>query len=240
MLWMDSIRYAGRKYGDYFIERPVGEGRYGICFLARSSSASQVIIKRFKPAATKRNQERIVTEAVVLSQINHIAIPKLLGVVHERNFYGFVLEKKPGNTVESLIFKQKHCFTHSEIFEIVSQLIDIISYLHDKDIVHGDIRPPNVLIDAGTVYLIDFGLSSRGDFGHCTYEIDFSYLGDFFLYLLYSSYKPKKGKRHTWYNELDLSPEQKMFLKKLLRLEQPYNSIKLVKKDFSQAFGYNK
>ncbi len=240
MLWLHHIKHSGRKYGDYVIEKDVGEGRYGICFLAHSNCGARVIIKRFKPASIKGNKERIAMEAVALSQISHIAVPKLLGVVHEKDFYGFVLEKKPGDTVESLLFKQKHRFTHSEIFKIISQLIDIISYLHNKGIIHGDIRLPNVLIDNGVVYLIDFGLSRRGDFVRCTYGIDFSYLGDFFLYLLYSSHKPKKGKRLAWYNELDLSPEQKMFLKKLLRLEEPYICIEEVKNDFIQSFGYNK
>lgn len=240
MLWINHIRNVGKIYADYFIKKVVGEGRYGICFLAYSGCGTQVIIKRFKPASIKGNEERIAMEAVVLSQISHRAIPKLLGVIHEKDFYGFVLEKKPGDTVESLLFRQKHRFTHSEIFKIITQLIDILSYLHGKGITHGDIRPPNVLLDHGFVYLIDFGLSRRGDFIRCPYGIDFSYLGDFFLYLLYSSHKSRKGKRLAWYNELDLSLEQKMFLKKLLRLEEPYSCIEEVKKDFIQSFGHNK
>jgi serine/threonine-protein kinase len=68
------------------------------------------------------------------------------------------------------------------------------------------------------------------------YDIDFSYLGDFLLYLLYSTYTAQKKKRLPWYQELPLSPEQKTFLKKLLRLENSYESIDEVKKDFIEAF----
>ena len=231
------MRYSGRKFGDYVIEKAIGEGRYGICLLAHSSSGSQVIIKCFKSASIKKNKERAVKEAVVLSQINHIAVPKMLGIVQEKNFYGFILEKKPGDTVESLIFKKKHRFSNSEIFDILSQLIDIISYLHNKGLIHGDIRPPNVLIDNGIVYLIDFGLSSCSNLDRCTYGLDFSYLGDFILYLFYSTYKFQGGKRLAWYDELDLSFEQERFLKKLLCLEEPYSRIEMVKKDFNKAFG---
>jgi len=236
MLWMNHLIYSGREFGGYTIEKAAGEGRYGICFYAHSGCGSRVIIKRFRPSFIKRDEERTAVEAVLLSQIDHHAVPKLLGIVNEKGFYGFILEEKPGDNVESMLFKQKHQFFRKEIFKTVSQLIDIIWYLHDKGIIHGDIRPPNVLIDNGVVYLIDFGLSRWVDYNRHTFDIDFSYLGDFLLYLLYSSFEPKKCKKLAWYNELELLPEQKMLLKKLLRLEKPYENIGEVKDDFYRAF----
>jgi len=70
-----------------------------------------------------------------------------------------VLEQKPGFTVETMLFKQKYIFKKSEIFNIGSQLIAIIKYLHEKEIVHRDLRIPNVLINNNKVSLVDFGLA---------------------------------------------------------------------------------
>jgi len=236
MLWLNHIKYSGRQYGAYIIEKAVGEGRYGICFRAHSNCGLQVIIKRFKPTLIKKYVEKNTAEAVILSQVNNTAIPKFLGVINEKDFYGYIFEQKPGDTVQALLFKQKHHFTREEIYRTVSQLIDIMCYLHDKGIIHGDIRPPNVLINDDTIYLIDFGLSRRVSFTHGTYSVDFSYLGDFLLYLLYSSYKPQKWRKRAWYDELDLSPAQKMFIKRLLQLEEPFVNVEEVKDDFRRAF----
>ncbi|MDD3229695.1 MAG: protein kinase family protein [Oscillospiraceae bacterium] len=237
MLWLNHLRFSGRKFGSYTIEKVAGEGRYGICLNAYSNRGARVIIKWFKSSSIKRDKKRTAVEADILSKIDHFSIPKLLGVINEKGGYGLILEEKPGDTVESMLFKHRHQFSRKEIFRIVSQLVDIIWYLHDKGIIHGDIRPPNVIINNGAVYLIDFGLSRRVDYDKNTFDIDFSYLGEFLLYLLYSSFKSKKYKKFAWYNELYLLPKQKILLKRLLRLEKPYENIREVADDFHQAFG---
>ncbi|WP_312942145.1 protein kinase family protein [Oscillibacter sp.] len=237
MLWINHFRYSGRKFGGYTIEKVAGEGRYGICLNAHSDCGSRVVIKRFKSAFIKRDNERTSVEADLLSKIDHYSIPKLLGVINENGFYGLILEEKQGDTVESKLFKHRYQFSNKEIFEIVSQLVNIIWYLHGKGIIHGDIRPPNVIINNGVIYLIDFGLSRWVDYNRYTFDIDFSYLGDFILHLLYSSFEPKKYKKLAWYNELDILPEQKLLLKRLLRLEEPYENIREVSADFYRVFG---
>nr|WP_320025418.1 protein kinase [uncultured Acetobacterium sp.] len=173
----------------------------------------------------------------MLSQLNDNRVPELLGIINEKNFYGFVLEYKPGNTVKDLLFKQNYKFSNEEIFNIGCQLINIIKYLHINHIVHHDIRTPNVLIDQETVYLVDFGLARWADPNQYPFDLDFSYLGDFLLYLFYSSYDTvKKHKQLPWFVELDLAPEQKLFLKRLLRLEETYKTIDDIETDFVRLF----
>lgn len=238
MLFLNSIKYRGKQYGKYTIIKPVGEGRYGMCFLAHSNEGTPVIIKRFKPNFLKKNKEKNAYEAVILSQINHIAIPKFLGVINEKCFYGFVLELKQGITIEAMLFKYKYSFSDIEIYSIGIQLIAVIKYLHQNGIIHRDIRIPNVILDNSKIYLVDLGLARWTDDKRYSFDIDFSYLGDFLLYLIYSSYKRKgKYKNKPWSEELSLSYEQKVFLKRLLMLENPYKNIAEVEIDFLKAFG---
>ncbi len=194
--------YIGKQYGGYTLLKLIGEGRYGVCFLAESHNGTQVVIKRFKPSIFKKNKDKNMYEAVILSQLSHQAIPELLGVINENDFYGFVLEKKRGDTVQSLLFEKKYRFTKQEIYFIGYQLIDIIQYLHSHGVVHRDIRIPNVLVDNGIVYLVDFGLARWADNARYKYEIDFSYLGDFLLYLLYSTFSKQTKRNLPWYEEL--------------------------------------
>jgi serine/threonine-protein kinase len=84
---------------------------------------------------------------------------------------------------------------------------------------------------------VDFGLARWADPNQYPFDLDFSYLGDFLLYLFYSSYDTvKKHKQLPWFVELDLAAEQKLFLKRLLRLEEIYYSIDDIETDFVRLF----
>ncbi len=235
MIFGNLNQYRGKPIGDYIIIQGIGEGRYGVCFLAEIDG-ERVVLKRFKPHPFQRNSEKNFYETQILSQLCHPGIPKLLAVINERDFYGLVLEKKDGAPIETMLFKQRHVFTGHEIFNIGRQLIEIIQYLHTQGIVHRDIRIPNVLIDGDTVSLVDFGLARWEDDKRYTRDIDFSYLGDLLLYLLYSSYRKTKRKSRPWYEELSLTSQQQLFLKRLLKLEKPFQEIDQVFDDFNSVF----
>ena len=244
-MWLyKTIKYAGKQVGRYTIEKPIGEGRYGLCFLAKSDMGEKVAIKKFKPSIFRKNSEKNVYEAVILSKLKDRRIPELLGVINEKGFYGFILEFKNGITVKDMLFKEEYKFSNEEFFNIGIKLIKIIRCLHKNGVVHRDIRIPNVLIDNGDVYLIDFGLARWADNNQYLYNLDFSYLGDFLLYILYSSFQTKeKHKKLPWYKELPLTSEQELFLKKLLGLELAYENIDEIETDFRKVFncegGYN-
>lgn len=237
LLAFNSKKYCGKQFGEYTIIRPVGEGRYGRCYLASSITGSPVIIKHFKQKIHKKNKEKNEFEAIILSQLRHDKIPKLLGIIHQKNFFGFVLELKQGDTIEFMLFKQKHIFNEIEIYHIGIQLISVIKYLHYNGVVHRDIRCANVLYDGSNISLVDFGLARWADCKQYKPDIDFSYLGDLLLYLLYSSFDKHKNHHNLpWHEELSISNGQKLFLKKLLRLEPPYKNISEVEYAFISFF----
>ena len=177
-------KYEGRHFGKYIIEKSIGEGRYGLCFLARSDIGEHVVIKKFKPKIFKKHSETSIYEALILSKLKDKRIPEFLGVINEKGFYGFVLEFKHGYTVKELLFKYKHKFNMEEFFNIGIRLIKIIKYIHINGVVHRDIRIPNVLIDKEEVYLIDFGLARWADDERYSYDLDFSYLYFTLTYLV--------------------------------------------------------
>ncbi len=242
MWFKNSKKYSGKKIDSYTIDSLIGEGRYGVCFLASLDIGQKVVIKKFRSTFFNKNSnsKKGMYEAVILSKLKDHRIPEFLGVINQKDFYGFVLEYKDGCTVKELLFKHKYQFSGEEYFNIGIQLIRIIKYLHENGIVHRDIRIPNILINNGEVYLIDFGLARFADNSRYLYDLDFSYLGDFLLYLLYSSFQEQKKilsyKKIPWYKELLLTAEQELFLKKLLGLELVYENIYDIEKDFTNAF----
>lgn len=233
-------RYIGRSFQGYKLEKSLGQGRYGSCFAARSAGGRLVVLKRLHNPMKKKNTGKNHFEPVILSMLRHPAVPELLGIVNEGRSYFFVLEYMPGISIKQLLFSRRHPFTYEEIHQIMVQLLDLIAYLHHKDIVHRDIRISNVLWDPDQqrLSLVDFGLARFAHQEHALFQSDFSYLGDFFLYLLYALYPVSKGSggKQPWYRQLPLSAGQMEFLKRLLGLSPPYSQICSIRQDFLKSF----
>ncbi|WP_062106389.1 protein kinase family protein [Bacillus niameyensis] len=232
----NANKWIGKKYGEYKIVRLLGEGRFGIGYLAVTDQGEKVVIKRFKTRPFKKNKDKNAYEAIILSQLENQAIPKLLGVISDKDLYAFILEYKPGHTVENMIFIQKYKFQQREIYDIGCQLISIMKYLHREGVVHRDIRIPNILISDSKVSLVDFGLARWYDGQNYLYDQDFSYLGDFLIYLHYTTFVKQQRKSLPWYRELELTDRQIHLYKRMLRLEEPFSSIDELERNFKFAF----
>ncbi|MFT8313262.1 MAG: protein kinase [Clostridium sp.] len=215
----------------YKVIRLIGEGRFGICYLV-DLDGKQYVLKEIKPKVIKKNDKKVIFEQEILSSIDNPAIPKIVDTVKNDNIYAYILEYKSGKTIEHTIFGDKHRFTKCEIYKVGIKLIDIIKYIHERNIVHRDIRIPNVIVDKDSVYLVDFGLARLIDNKkYAPYE-DFLYFGHLLLHLYYSSFTKTNKKSKPWYEELELSSIELKFLKKLLGLDEEYERIYEIEKDF--------
>lgn len=227
------IRFK-RKIEDYTVMSKLGRGRYGVCYLAQDIHNCPKVLKRFYPRRWKKNRKKNHFEAVILSSVQHPAIPQFLGVINNRKGYFFVLEYKPGATLENLLFHQRKQFSHDDIYRIGSQLLNILSFLHSQNIVHRDVSITNVMDDGSQISLIDFGLARFADGDRIRFDMDYSCFGNLLLYLLYSGFQGKS--RRPWYLELPLSANQKEYLKKLMGLEPPFESCEEILTQFDACF----
>jgi serine/threonine-protein kinase len=235
-LFDTDIKYSpGQFFEDFKIVKIVGEGMYGICYLI-TDDKNLYILKQLKKKMYEENTIKVHYEEEILKALKHEAIPRYIRKIENGHFTGYVLEYKRGTTFETMIFNQRHMFTRKEIHYIGKQLIDILSYLHGKGVVHRDIRVPNTLFNANHIYLVDFGLARWIDNKKYKADIDFSYFGDFLIHLYYTSFidKPKKSK--PWYEELVLSSKELLFLKKLMGIEKRFESINEVEVGFEEIF----
>jgi serine/threonine-protein kinase len=231
-----NIKYSPGQYvEDLKIVEVMGEGRYGICYLIADGKDLR-ILKQLKGKMHHENPLNIHYEEEILKSLKHEEIPKFIRKIEDRNLTGYVLEYKQGITLESMIFNQRHVFTRGEIYFIGKRLINILSYLHEKGIVHRDIRVPNVLFNGKDIYLVDFGSARWIDNKRYKADIDYSYLGDFLIHLYYTSLIDVSKEDKPWYEELVLSPKELIFLKKLMGIERRYKNINEIIKDFEEIF----
>lgn len=210
----------------YTIQKLLGEGRYGIVYLAEDKNKNKYVVKQLKKKMIKKSENKLFYEEMTLKKLQHPYFPKFISRFKDKDREGYILEYIEGVVFEDILRKESYQFNREEIYEVCGQLLDIVEILHSYNIVHGDIRLPNIIRrDNKELTLIDFGLARIIDNDHYTKELDYWYIGDFLIHLYYTTYQKVSRIDKPWFKELDLRPEEKLFLKRLMGIEKPYENI---------------
>ena len=234
--------------GRYEIIDVLGMGSYGITYVANDIvQQKKVVVKQLRKTKQRTSQglKSYHYEAKLLSQLNHPQIPSLYEAIETDEGCFLVMELIQGKTFEDLIFEEKCVYTEEQALNILLNILDVVSAIHEQGIVHRDLRIPNIIDVNGTIYVIDFGLARfLGDHEETSTLIeeqqfmrqtsaasDIYALGHFLLFLLYSGYEPTEKQERSWEQELSLSTPIKTIIQKMLRADESYESIKSLQKD---------
>lgn len=174
----------------------------------------------------EETREKLFYEERILQSLNSSNFPKFISKFRDEFREGYQLEYIEGRVFEDLLIKEGYTFGKADIYKIGGQLLELIEILHHNNIVHQDIRPPNIILKANNeLALIDFGLARFIDNNKYTKDIDYWFLGDFLIHLYYSTYIVSDLPDRPWFEELDLNIEEKIFLKKLMGIEGSYQNM---------------
>lgn len=231
----------------YEVQKCLGKGSYGISYLVFDHQNDiQVVLKtlRLHKRLTKKGRKAFEQEFNLLGNLKHPGYPQ----VFEQSIYNqipyFTMEYINGKTFEQLIFQEGKVYGEKEAFQIGLELFSLISNLHQKGIIHRDVRIPNVMVVGNELKLIDFGLAKYEEESWSVSHLkdvrklatplsDYYALGHFLLFLLYSQYEIReKTKEKSWEEELDISMDGKNVIKRLLLTSYPYENAEEVKNDF--------
>ncbi|MGL5316496.1 MAG: serine/threonine protein kinase [Peptostreptococcaceae bacterium] len=232
---MDKYYKPGENILSYTIVKLIGEGRYGIVYLAQDSNSNKYIIKQLKKDMLKKTRKKLFYEEKLLSKLNSTKFPKFIGTFVDNDVEGYILEYIEGKVFEDLLY-DGYEFTKSEIYAIAEQLLDIIELLHRNNIVHRDIRLPNVILkNNNELVLIDFGLARYIDKKRHTKQIDYWFFSDFLIHLYYTTFNNESPEEEEipWFEELDLTDVEKHFLMKLMGIDGEYNNLYEIRRDLS-------
>lgn len=173
------------KNGEYRIIRTLGQGGFGITYeaeqvaLGRSVAVKEFFMKEFcsRDADTShvsvpsegscelvnRFRAKFIKEARMIASFDHAGIVRVLDVFEENGTAYYVMDFLPGGSLNEKV-KQNGPFAEALAEKYIRQVADALSCIHERNTVHLDVKPSNILLNAkGEAVLIDFGISKHYD-----------------------------------------------------------------------------
>ena len=168
--------------GKYRIERVLGQGGFGITYLAHNAVFDiDVAIKEFfmkdenerdgssvtMPNTTKQElfhgqMEKFKKEAKRMFAIKNEHIIGVQDLFEENGTAYYVMDYVDGENLSERLKRTGKPMTEQEVRDILPQILDALKSVHDAGIWHLDLKPANIMVDkAGNVKLIDFGASKQ-------------------------------------------------------------------------------
>ena len=163
MVWEAGKQLYGKRYT---IERQLGEGGFGITYLATKSNGQRVVIKIITEQILQREdfpkfQECFIAEALRLAVCKHPNIVEVENTFTHDERFCIAMEYVEGEDLGKLVKKQGY-LSETEALQYIWQIGDALTYSHqEKGLLHRDVTPPNIMRRRGSdrVVLIDFGLA---------------------------------------------------------------------------------
>lgn len=148
--------------GRYKILRPLGEGAFGLSFVAEDKLVQTQCVLKIAHSIDEDVPQRFAREAAVLSRIQHPSIVAIFdsGTASDGRAY-LVMEYVDGETIADRLARDG-AFPIGRATAITLQVANGLQALHREGAIHRDVKPTNVMVTAdGRAKLIDFGAFGR-------------------------------------------------------------------------------
>ena len=152
--------------GRYRVERLIGEGTFGQVYLAVDDQLKRhVAIKIARPDCGWSSEQMVlyVDEARTVAQLDHPGIVPVYDIGELPNGRCYVVSKYiEGRDLRQVMQCERMAWPDAA--ELVARAADALHVTHRQRVVHRDVKPTNILIDAaGHPHLVDFGLALHED-----------------------------------------------------------------------------
>lgn len=150
----------------------IGEGSFGSVYLALHAITGELMaVKQVelpdvaKGTESDKKKQSMVSalklEIQLLQGMHHPHIVQYLGTSSDETHLNIFLEYVPGGSIAAML-KQYNTFPEPLTRNFTRQILDGLSYLHSRNIIHRDIKGANILVDnRGAVKISDFGVSKQ-------------------------------------------------------------------------------
>ena len=165
-----SAVYANARYpeslGGYRLKERIGAGGMGTVFRAVQESLNrEVAVKILSPAwnADSRHCEAFENESRVIAGLHHTNIVEVFGAGQEGDYRYYVMSLVNGQGITPTTIRNAHPGVPYEVAvaKVGLQAAQALAYAHSCGVLHRDVKPGNLLLDAdGVLRVGDFGLAT--------------------------------------------------------------------------------
>jgi TolB-like protein/predicted Ser/Thr protein kinase len=150
-----------KDFGDYEVLEEIGHGGQGVVYRARQKSLNRIVALKvigLAHWATEAHVKRFRLEAQAAASLNHPYIVPIYEVGERDGACYFSMGLVDGGQLDAVAKREPIPIRHAA--QLIAKLARTVSYAHEHGILHRDIKPGNILLDAkGEPHLTDFGLA---------------------------------------------------------------------------------
>jgi len=153
-----------RSFGRYTILRLLGEGAMGNVYLAHDTSLDREIALKIPKTPVGENEDilaRFTFEAKAAARLNHPNICRVYDADQYNGIPYITMDFIDGVPLSRFI-GSKRLQSVGSVLQMISTIAEAVGHAHSKGVIHRDLKPGNILIDASfRPHITDFGLARR-------------------------------------------------------------------------------
>jgi serine/threonine-protein kinase len=168
---INTADYIGKEFGNVTIVKEIGRGAMGIVLLGYQKTLKRQVAVKILPKAVRHDPsvwELFRDEAETVAVLAHPNIVPIFEMGENDDCYFQVMQFVEGDNLRTVIkgrlnhpLPSKRLLPLNETAGILCSVLDALTYAHEEGVVHQDVKPSNIIIDARhhRPYLMDFGIA---------------------------------------------------------------------------------
>lgn len=151
-----------KQVGEYLIDSKIAEGGFGKTYRGHHILVGEPVCIKHCSEISPEHDQVLIEEAKAMWDLRHYALPAVRSVVRlDDDSLALVMSFIEGLTLQQILEKRKRPLDAEDMAWITQRILHALFYIHSQGVIHGDLKPQNVMIQPAShnVILVDFGLS---------------------------------------------------------------------------------